>query len=178
MPTIEEVNNQIKAAGSAANFLPKKEIAELPSILWEDEKIEKITRGIYANGSGILVATNKRVVFIDKGMLWGLRVEDFSYDKITSLLYKSGFMSDEITIFCSGNKAEITHTHDAKNFVEYVRARITPVSESVAPKAATPLTTNNDDFISKLERLAVLKTQGILTEEEFLEQKARILSSQ
>lgn len=33
-----------------------------------------------------------------------------------------------------------------------------------------------DDVISKLERLATLKSQGILTEEEFLEQKRKILN--
>lgn len=176
MPTIEEVHSQIKALGTIASLLPKKEIAELPSILSEDEKIEKITRGIYGNGSGVIVATNKRVVFVDKGMFFGLRVEDFPYDKITSLQYKTGLVSDEITIFCSGNKAEMTYVHDSKNFVEYVRARITPASETTAPKTLAPTSTDTDDFISKLERLAALKTQGILTDEEFLEQKAKILS--
>ncbi|NEA58465.1 SHOCT domain-containing protein [Streptomyces sp. SID13666] len=33
-----------------------------------------------------------------------------------------------------------------------------------------------DDTISRLERLAGLKTQGILTEEEFAAEKAKILS--
>jgi hypothetical protein len=70
----------------------------------------------------------------------------------------------------------MTYVHDSKNFVEYVRARITPASESTAPKTLAPTSTDTDDFISKLERLAALKAQGILTDEEFLEQKAKILS--
>lgn len=178
MPNIEEINSQIKSLGIAANLLPKKEINELPSILWEDERIEKITKGLYGDGSGVIVATNKRIVFVDKGIFFGLRVEDFPYDKITSLQYKSGFATEEITIFCSGNRAEIKHVHDAKNFVEYVRARITPVSESAAPKVSASPVTSADDLISKLERLAALKAQGILTEEEFLGQKAKILNNQ
>ncbi|MBS3938793.1 MAG: SHOCT domain-containing protein [Peptococcaceae bacterium] len=33
-----------------------------------------------------------------------------------------------------------------------------------------------DDVVSKLERLAALKSQGILTDEEFLDQKRKILN--
>lgn len=93
--------------------------------------------------------------------------------------YKTGFISEEITIFWSGNKAEIKHAQDAKSFTEYIRARLTPILESAAPKtgSAAP-TTNADDLISKLERLAALKNQEILTAEEFLEQKAKILGNQ
>jgi hypothetical protein len=44
------------------------------------------------------------------------------------------------------------------------------------PPPPTPMPGAADDIIiSKLERLAALKQQGILTEQEFLEQKARIL---
>jgi hypothetical protein len=41
-----------------------------------------------------------------------------------------------------------------------------------APVAAAPA---QDDVISQLERLGALKAQGILTEEEFAAQKAKIL---
>ena len=155
-------------------MLFRSEIKELPSILWEDEKVEKITSGMYNNGNGILVATNKRLIFVDKGMLYGLRVEDFPYEKITSIQYEIGLLMGKITIFASGNRADITHAGKAsvRGFSEHVRARITPASNSVAPAKAED---KQDDFIAKLERLADLKKQGILTEEEFLQQKSRIL---
>jgi hypothetical protein len=41
-----------------------------------------------------------------------------------------------------------------------------------APPAAAP----EDDMFSQLERLGALKAQGILTEEEFATQKAKILA--
>ena len=41
---------------------------------------------------------------------------------------------------------------------------------------SAPKEVDTDDVISKLERLAKLKEQGILTEEEFLVQKAKILA--
>jgi len=44
-----------------------------------------------------------------------------------------------------------------------------------APAAAAPSAGPSDDAIAKLKELATLKDQGILTEEEFAAQKAKIL---
>ena len=44
-----------------------------------------------------------------------------------------------------------------------------------APAAAPPAAPSEDDTIAQLERLAALKSQGILTDEEFAAQKAKIL---
>jgi membrane protease subunit (stomatin/prohibitin family) len=44
------------------------------------------------------------------------------------------------------------------------------------PPAAEPAPADSDDLINKLKELATLKDQGILTEEEFNAQKAKILA--
>ncbi len=49
-----------------------------------------------------------------------------------------------------------------------------PPPQEYAPAAAAP---TQEDTISQLERLAALKAQGILTEEEFAAQKAKILGA-
>lgn len=205
MPTHEEIQKQIAAIEGANRFLPRKEIRELPSVLAADERVEQLTAGFYNGGIGLLVATNRRLIFVDKGMLYGLRVEDFHYDRISSIQYKTGLLLGEITIFSSGNRAEIGQVEKSmvRQFGEYVRAKIgnpaprppaaaPPVPAAVpgaqnaqnAPGAAAqpppfpaaPTAQGADDaIISKLERLAALKAQGILTEQEFLDQKARIL---
>jgi len=46
-----------------------------------------------------------------------------------------------------------------------------PPQEQYAPPAPPP----QDDVIAQLERLGALKAQGILTEEEFAAQKAKLL---
>jgi hypothetical protein len=85
MPTLEDIKKQVSSLDGTSMLLGRKEIKELPSILWEDECVEQIIQGTYNNGNGILVATNKRLVFVDKGIIFGLKVEDFPYDKITSI---------------------------------------------------------------------------------------------
>ncbi len=174
MPTMEQIEGQIKGLDGCSRFLGKKEIKELPNILWEDENVEKIVQGLYGNGLGILTATNKRLVFIDKGLMWGLKVEDFPYDKISSIQYETGIMFGEITIFTSGNKAKIQQVdkQQARDLCEYVRARISGIKEHAsAPKVTPP----DNDIITQLERLAKLKDSGALTEEEFVTAKRKLI---
>src|SRR6478672_8751933 len=104
MPTYEEIQAQVAHMDGYSKWLGKKEFKALPDILWEDEQLEKAVQGWYESGTGLLVATNKRLIFIDKGMV-KLRVEDFPYDKMTSIQYETGWVQGEITIFASGNKA-------------------------------------------------------------------------
>lgn len=191
MPTLEEIREQIQAIeGVAPSLLKsnKKEIAELPSVLWANESLEKIIAGRYDNGFGVLCATNKRLIFLDKGLLGGLKVEDFPYDKISSIQYKTGMLLGEIIIHASGNNSKIDQLEKAgtRSFAEYVRARITKVSENATiptdnrPSEANTLSSKEGsiDFEQKiqlLERLAKLKEQGILSDEEMLKEKAKIL---
>ncbi|HEC32790.1 MAG TPA: hypothetical protein ENI63_00840 [Candidatus Kaiserbacteria bacterium] len=173
MATLDEIKKQIKNLGIGSKLLGIKEIKALPDILWEDEKLEKIVQGFYENGNGILIATNKRLVFVDKGMIYGIKVEDFPYDKISSIQYQTGILGGKITIFASGNKAEIKRVAkaQAKNFGDYVRARISKTQDHLSNTSQHA----EDDMTIQLEKLALLKQKGILTEEEFNAKKKLIL---
>ena len=39
MPTLEEVKNQISSISDVSKLIGRKEIKELPDILWEDEVV-------------------------------------------------------------------------------------------------------------------------------------------
>jgi len=177
MPSIFEIQSQIKNLGGFESFLGRKEIKELPSILWEDECVENIIQGTYNNGNGILVATNRRLVFVDKGFLFGLKVEDFPYDKISSIQYETGILMGKLTIFTSGNKAIIDNVIKAKVrvFGDSVRAKISAPKEIASQIAPIVVSQQPIDIADQLERLAKLKEQGILTDEEFAQQKKKIL---
>ncbi len=174
MPTLEQIQSQITNLDNISKFGGKKEIKELPNILWEDEVIQKLEEVFYKSGTGILVATNRRLIFINKGM-FSLKVEDFSYDKITSIEYKKGLLVGEITIYASGNRATIENIgkNEAQNFAEFIRANLGNMNKV---QNSEIVASNSDDIVSKLERLAVLKEKGILSEDEFLTQKAKILA--
>lgn len=180
MPSLDDIKSQIKGLGGLDSYLGRREIKELPNILWHDEKVENIIQGLYNNSNGVLVATNKRLVFVDKGILFGLKVEDFPYDKISSIQYETGLLMGKMTIFTSGNKAVIDNVEKSKvrAFGDWVRARISAPKDNVLTQPiAQTQTTSGSDPLEKLERLAKLKEQGILTDDEFQKQKQQILAT-
>lgn len=174
MPTLEEVQAQIEHLDGTSKVLGRKEIRELPSVLWEDEHIEQIVQGMYKDNLGVLVATNKRLVFVDKGFV-RMRVEDFPYDRISSVEYRTGILGGTITIYASGNKSEIKHVakDQCQDFAGYVRARSTAPTPHASAPAAAPAASSVD----QLERLAKLKSDGILSDDEFEAEKRKVLGA-
>ena len=158
-----------------SSFIGRREIKELPEILWEDEKVEKIIQGTYNNGNGILVCSSKRLIFIDKGLLYGLKVEDFPLDKVSSIQYKTGLLLGKLTIYSSGNKAIIDNVDkkQIRAFSDYVTTKL----NSKGNEAGANDESKDNDVIGQLEKLSQLKEKGILTEEEFDKAKAKILNT-
>lgn len=176
MPTLEQVREKVKNLDGCSRFLGKWEINELPKILWEDEDILRLSDGVYNQGLGIVVATNKRILFLNKGIL-SSQIEDFAYNKISSIQCNKGIALASLVIYTAGNKAVIDSMgkEDAQYFADCIRARISQEDKAVNSQQGNNNIANNDDVVSKLERLAKLKEQGLLTDEEFAQQKAKIL---
>ena len=173
---LDEIKAEIKNLNlsNASTFLGRKEINELPQILSENEKVNNIIQGTYNNGQGILVSTNRRLVFIDKGLLYGLKVEDFPLDKISSIQYETGLLLGKVKIHTSGNIATIDNVEksSARQFAEFVRDFLSQ------PKEQQPVyiqTNSEPTVLDQIEKLAKLKVNGILSEEEFAEQKKKLL---
>lgn len=171
---LEEIKAQISTLklSNVSSFLGRKEINELPKILAPDEVVDNLAQGTYNKGQGILVSTNRRLLFVDKGLLYGLKVEDFPLDKISSIQYETGLLFGTIKIHTTGNIAKIDDVEkaSARSFSEFIRDKLSsPKASTPAPVAAQP------DVLDQLEKLAKLKESGILSEEEFAEQKKKLL---
>jgi hypothetical protein len=173
---LDEIKEQIKNLNlsNASQFLGRKEIKELPQILAENENINHIVQGTYNNGNGILVSTNRRLIFIDKGFLYGLKVEDFPHDKISSIQYETGLLLAKIKIHTSGNIALIDNVEksSARQFSEFVRDYI---SQPKQQEQIVVQTSSEPSILDQLEKLGKLKEMGILTDEEFSDQKKKLL---
>ncbi len=168
------IDLQLEKIGFAKSFMGRREVAELPKIIGEDEEIFALVQGNYNEKIGILVATNKRLLFVDKGLIYGMKVEDFGLDKITSIQYETGILFGEIKILASGNTAKISQVTnaEAKTFSEKVRAKLSETKKTTSHTVINqPL-----DVADQLLKLSKLKDQGILTQEEFDTQKQKLLN--
>ena len=80
------------------------------------------------------------------------------------------------TAAVAGTAAHVAGKHQAQQDADPVAAQ-QPAPAPAAPETPTDApVAMTDDVMSQLERLAELKTQGVLTDEEFAEQKAKILA--
>ncbi|WP_237341925.1 PH domain-containing protein [Williamsia soli] len=135
-------------------FGTSREFKNLESHLWEGETVEMACGGQYGNGQGILVLTNTRLLFTFHGITSQTN-EDFPFSKISSIQWSAGMLMGTVTIFASGNKAEINNVSksDGKPIVDRVRgiisgqfeperagaARTAPLAvPHAAPPAPTP----------------------------------------
>jgi hypothetical protein len=99
MVTAESVNIQLKKLGFNVNaFSNRAEQRELPNILIPDEEIFECVNGYYEGGSALLVATNIRVILVDKKPLNFLTVEDLRFDMINQMDYSHRLFGADISI--------------------------------------------------------------------------------
>jgi len=159
-------------------FFTKKEMKHLPEVLYDGEQVLGLASGMMDSKTWLIALTDQRILLLDKGMLYGLRQTEFRLGHVSSVSYETGLMMGKIDIHVSSVKHQISQVPKkaVANFAERVRAQLqapspaAPASESV-PSASG----SDDDIVSKLERLADLRDRGVLDDQEFAEQKAKIL---
>ena len=52
MPTLEAIKAQIAPLDGASRLLGRREINELPNILWDNEDVRGVLQGVYNNSRG------------------------------------------------------------------------------------------------------------------------------
>ncbi len=159
----------------------KKLIEQSREHLDSDEQILFSVLGAYETkilGSdsvrnGAFLATDKRLVFYAK-KLTGYDLESFPYSNISSFEASKGMMGHSISFFASGNKVRMKWINggDVKGFLEHLRNSAGKRSQL----STSSETTNTKSVVDELKDLAELRDQGILTEEEFQQQKEKILN--
>lgn len=147
-----------------------KELKTLDAELWEGEQVSRIVGGTYGKGNGIVVLTDRRVLFYFRGVV-SAQTEDFPLDKISSIDYKSGLLLGEITVYVSSQKATIKNVEKVggKLLVDEARAAI---SHQTTPHHAAPAGTTADQLL----QLKQLHDAGILSTEEYEAKRAPLIA--
>jgi hypothetical protein len=119
-PDIVKARSLMSATSGA-----KREIERLVDHLGEDEQVQRMVAGSYGGGVGLLVLTDRRLLFVKDGRL-KKTLEDFPIEKVSSIQWSSQLMLGKLIIFASGNKAEVNEVskRDGEEFADLVRERI------------------------------------------------------
>ena len=178
----EQLKAEMKRLASAVSDTPfgtKKEFFHLPEILNSDEQPVAIASGMMDGNTWLITLTNKRVIFLDKGMIFGVKQVDINLNNIVSVGGKTGLMFGEIMISTSGQNYTIKNVLKASviPFTNLVNKTKDALSTPPLPQQESSQSSQSfEDKMSKIERLAEMKEEGILTDEEFQQQKSRILN--
>jgi hypothetical protein len=154
----------------------EKLIRDATPALHEGENVVDITTGVAQGRKASIVVTDKRVVIFSK-RLGGFDVQDFAYGLLTGVDYKKGLALAHINLRASGDSADISQVqkHDVERIAEAIRHLMVAAHPSGSVGAAVPAA--SFDFETEIRKLASLRDEGLLTEEEFASRKARLLES-
>lgn len=148
--------------------------SKLPEILNEGENVLCVNSGVVKSSIWLIVPTDKRVIFLHKkNGLFHKKIDysSINYDSITSVDSSTGLTAGKIRINTPGTIYEVGTLQ--KNSVQ-------PLAEFILSQkngsSSQPANNSSDDLLSKLEKLGKLKESGVLTEEEFQEQKSKLLN--
>jgi hypothetical protein len=157
------------------------ELHRLPNILVEGEDVLAFSSGHWNNIRSLVVLTDRRIMLLGTGFLSQNQVSIY-LEQVNSISHKRGLIFAEITIQAGATSGRIVMMPQSgiEKFIgkvqETLDARRAPkplqVNQPVADRAHTA---TRLDVVDALERLAKLMKDGILTQEEFNSQKAKLL---
>jgi hypothetical protein len=109
-----------------ASYWFKPEIRELQHILQDDEQIINCVTGRYFGGFALLVATDRRLLLIDKKIPY-LSIEDIRYDMISEINYNSQMFDSSIVIYTINKQHKFSswkHKHHLRNLTTYAQQKV------------------------------------------------------
>lgn len=89
-------------------FFTQEELFHLPKILMDEEQVLAFSSGLMDGNTWLIALTDRRVVFLDKGLLFGTRQTTVPIDKISAVHGQTGLFSGKIAIIAGGTEMTIT----------------------------------------------------------------------
>ena len=162
-----------------------KEVPIVSELLLPGDQILDVAFGLYEDHLGLVVLTPSRVLFGGRkpvSLLKHTKAEVFDLQKITAVQVNASAVLSTLIIVTSGAKGEIRSmaSIDCKRIADGIRSLITHQSVSASPPhfqmAATPPPAPTISFADELNKLSQLHASGALSDNEFVQAKAKLLN--
>mgnify|MGYP001170632758 FL=1 len=101
------VEDQLAKLDSKRRLGVGKELNHLHEVINDGENILGHTRGFFDGNTWLICITDRRVLFIDKGMIAGMKSTEIPLDSVGSVNYETKMMGGNITIVASGTEKKI-----------------------------------------------------------------------
>lgn len=168
MKSLKDIKEMLSKSGSLI-LGTKKEVKELTNIINDDEIITYATSGVYDGHTWLVVSTNKRIIFLDKGMLFGVNQIEIPLSKVNTVKYKKGLFVGEIEIRDGASMFRVKSVLK-KTLIPFINAVNNSIEEIKKTQNSPKLSVA--DEIMKFKRLL---DEGAITQEEFDKKKKELL---
>jgi phage protein len=168
MKSLKDIKEMLSKSGSLI-LGTKKEVKELTNIINDDEIITYATSGVYDGHTWLVVSTNKRIIFLDKGMLFGVNQIEIPLSKVNAVKYKKGLFVGEIEIRDGASMFRVKSVLK-KTLIPFINAVNNSIEEIKKTQNSPKLSVA--DEIMKFKRLL---DEGAITQEEFDKKKKELL---
>lgn len=174
----KKIMKQLEAAGVTDTFGTKKEINHLPEIIADNEVIKYATSGFYEGNTILIVVTDKRIIFLDKGIIYGTTKTEIPLDKVNSVSYKKGMILARLKMYNGAAPIEVENIQN--NTIEKLTAII---NECLLAYNESNISQNGiiqlppTSIADELKKFKELLDLGVINQEEFENQKSKLLNN-
>jgi hypothetical protein len=126
MVHISVIQARLSQLGVKLSRWYQAELRELQHILFEHEKIIALVPGRYFGGYALLVATDQRLLLVDKRTFF-LTVEDIRYDMISQTDYSAKLMDATLQLYTLNKQHRFTafkYKKQLRELTSYVQSRV------------------------------------------------------
>ncbi len=177
-----------------SRLMTRGELDHLPTVMMPDElllwfasgELQSTGKEQRTGGFALVALTDRRILILDKKFLAGIQTIAIDLDRVNSITGDTGLFFGNVKIQDGGDerKVGLIRNDTVQPFVARVQEAIqqrkqhlhdqqaAAIAAASAPTTAPPAAVNVAD---QLEKLASLMERGILTPEEFAQQKAKLL---
>lgn len=125
MVELKKVEAQLSKVGMKNRFFGKPEVRELCHILAPNEIIQHAVLGQYEGGFALMVATDRRVLLIDKKP-WFLTMEDIRYDMVSEVDFYARLLDSTVSLITFSKTLQFTswRRDRLRALVRYIQHRV------------------------------------------------------
>lgn len=125
-----DVLSQLSGLGLKFRFFGRGAVKELANIINPGESIKHCIYGSYQGGHALLVATDHRVLLIDKRPMF-LNIEDIRYEMLTEVFFAGRLLNAQVRLRTGSRVLEFTAIADARlrKFYTFTQDQVTRVRQ-------------------------------------------------
>ena len=129
MVSPQVVDSQLESLGISFKYFGRSEVQELQNILLPGELIEHAANGVYSGGFAMIVATNLRLLIIDKKP-FKLNIEDIRYQTISEVGFQGRILDAMLMVNLPHKLLTFRSWHQPRlrNITNFIQERVMQAS--------------------------------------------------